>query len=94
MDKPYHGYRIITCGSPYALEFLRNTIAKLTSPWPNAKIEVNLLKELDTSPKAFIAILMCLRRKLQLCLQQGYISELLRFSKVKYGKILASFIIN
>lgn len=102
MDKRFHGYRIITCDTPFAVDFLRQTISKMDDTWPNAKVEVKLLRELPTQPKAFISVPTSnISREELMTLLAAYNPDipvntwkLVRLSKVKFGRVLASLIIN
>ena len=56
MKERYHGFRVIECDTPRALEYLREVIKNIGTPWKNAALDVKRLGELPSLPKAFIGI--------------------------------------
>lgn len=56
MNERYHGFRLILCETQFSLDFLRNCIENLNTPWEGANIELKSLMDLPAPRKIRILI--------------------------------------
>lgn len=54
MNNRFRNFKVITCDKPMALDFLVKVISALENRWSGVKLEVRLLRDLPSIPKAFI----------------------------------------
>lgn len=55
MNNRFRNFKVITCDKPMALDFLMKVISALENRWSGVKLEVRKLRDLPSTPKAFIA---------------------------------------